>query len=107
MSWMFTRAEGFDWFVNLRATMLDDPSWFTPFGKRFVSCCGSRESGEALAAWWADSTSHWFGLVAPHAMIEPWYAKQRLSDRLALIAPPSKRITGLGQQTRPQSWSAI
>jgi hypothetical protein len=63
MSWMFTRAEGFDWFVNLRATMLDDPSWFTPFGKRFVSCCGSRESGEALAAWWADSTSHlvWSG----------------------------------------------
>jgi len=31
MSWMFTRAEGMDWFVNVRATMLDDPSWFTPF----------------------------------------------------------------------------
>ena len=31
MSWMFTRMEGLDWFVNLRATMLDDPSWFTPF----------------------------------------------------------------------------
>jgi hypothetical protein len=31
MSWMFTREEGFDWFVNLRATMLDDASWFTPF----------------------------------------------------------------------------
>ncbi|RUM27323.1 GFA family protein [Rhizobium vallis] len=31
MSWMFTRSEDMDWFVNLRATMLDDPSWFTPF----------------------------------------------------------------------------
>jgi hypothetical protein len=31
MSWMFTRAEGLDWFVNLRATMLDDPGDFTPF----------------------------------------------------------------------------
>jgi hypothetical protein len=30
-SWMFTRMEGMDWFVNLRATMLDDASWFTPF----------------------------------------------------------------------------
>lgn len=31
MSWMFTRPEGMDWFVNLRPTMLDDPSWYTPF----------------------------------------------------------------------------
>jgi hypothetical protein len=31
MSWMFTRAEGLDWFVNLRPTMLDDPGWFTPY----------------------------------------------------------------------------
>lgn len=31
MSWMFTKMDGLDWFVNLRATMLDDPSWFTPF----------------------------------------------------------------------------
>ena len=31
MSWMFTRPEGIDWFVNLRPTMLDDPGWFTPF----------------------------------------------------------------------------
>jgi hypothetical protein len=30
-SWMFTRVEGMDWFVNLRATMLDDRSWFEPF----------------------------------------------------------------------------
>ena len=31
MSWMFTRPEGIDWFVNLRPTMLDDASWSTPF----------------------------------------------------------------------------
>jgi hypothetical protein len=31
MSWMFTRPEGMDDFINLRVTMLDDVSWFTPF----------------------------------------------------------------------------
>jgi hypothetical protein len=28
---MFTRPHGMDQFVNLRATMLDDASWFAPF----------------------------------------------------------------------------
>lgn len=37
MSWMFTRSEGMDWFVNLRATMLDDPSWFSPFIETWTS----------------------------------------------------------------------
>ena len=31
MSWMFTRPEGMDWFVNVRTTMLDDPRWVRPF----------------------------------------------------------------------------
>lgn len=31
MTWMFTRTEGMDWFVNLRPTMLDDASGFAPF----------------------------------------------------------------------------
>ena len=31
MSWVFTRVEGMDGFVNLRATMLDDARWFSPF----------------------------------------------------------------------------
>jgi hypothetical protein len=30
MSWMFTRPEGLDEFVNLRPSMLDDHSWFVP-----------------------------------------------------------------------------
>jgi hypothetical protein len=36
MSWMFTRADGFD-FVNVRATMLDDPSGFSPFIETYTS----------------------------------------------------------------------
>jgi hypothetical protein len=31
MSWMFTRPVGLDWFVNVRATLLDDARWFEPF----------------------------------------------------------------------------
>ena len=30
-SWIFTRAEGFEWFVNLRPSALDDHRWFAPF----------------------------------------------------------------------------
>ena len=30
-SWLFTRPEGMDEMVNLRASMLDDASWFVPF----------------------------------------------------------------------------
>jgi hypothetical protein len=37
MSWMFTRTEGFDFFVNVRATMLDDHSWFAPYIETWTS----------------------------------------------------------------------
>jgi hypothetical protein len=37
MSWMFTRPEGLDMFVNLRPTMLDDAGWFSPFVETFTS----------------------------------------------------------------------
>jgi len=36
-SWVFTRAEGMDWFVNLRATMLDDHGWFVPYMEVWTS----------------------------------------------------------------------
>ncbi len=36
MTWMFTRPEGMDFFVNLRPTMLDDRSWFVPFIETFT-----------------------------------------------------------------------
>jgi len=31
MTWLFTRPEGLDAFVNVRPTMLDDARWFAPF----------------------------------------------------------------------------
>ena len=37
MSWMFTRPEGLDAFVNIRATMLDDVGWFSPFIETMTS----------------------------------------------------------------------
>ena len=37
MTWMFTRPEGLDWFVNLRPSMLDDHAWFTPFIETWTS----------------------------------------------------------------------
>ena len=36
MSWMFTRPEGMDYFVNIRPTLLDDTSWVTPFIETFT-----------------------------------------------------------------------
>ena len=30
-NWMFTRPTGMDWLVNVRATMLDEHQWYTPF----------------------------------------------------------------------------
>lgn len=30
-SWMFTRPDGIDHLVNVRATMLDDHAWYAPF----------------------------------------------------------------------------
>ena len=37
MTWMFTRPEGLDFFVNLRPTLLDDPSWFAPYMETWTS----------------------------------------------------------------------
>jgi hypothetical protein len=36
MSWVFTRPDSFD-FVNIRATMLDDPSGFVPLIETYTS----------------------------------------------------------------------
>lgn len=36
MTWMFTRPDGIDFFVNVRPTMLDDPSWFTPYVETYT-----------------------------------------------------------------------
>ena len=37
LSWMFTRVEGMDWFVNLRASVLDERSWFEPYVELFTA----------------------------------------------------------------------
>jgi hypothetical protein len=37
MSWMFTRPQGFDAMVNVRATLLDDPSWYSPYIETMTS----------------------------------------------------------------------
>jgi hypothetical protein len=37
MSWLFTRPEGMDEFVNVRTTMLEDPSRFPPFVETWTS----------------------------------------------------------------------
>jgi hypothetical protein len=37
LTWMFTRPEGADFLVNVRATMFDDTSWFTPFIETYTS----------------------------------------------------------------------
>ncbi|WP_378949336.1 GFA family protein [Mesorhizobium sp. ANAO-SY3R2] len=37
MTWMFTRIEGVDWFVNVRPTMLEETAWFRPFMETFTS----------------------------------------------------------------------
>ena len=37
MTWMFTRPEGLDFFVNVRPTMLDDTRWYSPFIETYTS----------------------------------------------------------------------
>lgn len=37
MSWLFTRPEGMDFFVNIRPTMLEDSRWFTPHIETFTA----------------------------------------------------------------------
>ena len=37
MSWVFTRPEGLDRFVNVRATLFDNPRGFTPFIETYTS----------------------------------------------------------------------
>ncbi|MCR5878416.1 GFA family protein [Phenylobacterium sp. J367] len=67
MSWMFTEPPGAAWLVNVRATLLDDASWFTPWMETYTT--------EALP--WAKTPAvksfekfpemdQWQGLVAEH-----------------------------------------
>ena len=55
-SWMFTRSQAFDQFVNVRPTMLRDSSWFVPFIETYTS--------EKLA-WAATPARHCFAKFPP------------------------------------------
>lgn len=37
LSWLFTRPQGLDFFVNVRSTMFDERGWDTPFVETFTS----------------------------------------------------------------------
>ena len=61
-SWMFTRAEGFDWFVNLRPTMLDEHGWVDAYVELWT-----REK----LPWAATSARHSYETVPQMAEFEP------------------------------------
>lgn len=61
MSWMFTRPEGMDDFVNVRSTMLDAPHWCAPFIETFV--------GEKLP-WATTPAVHSFDAFPPYEALE-------------------------------------
>ncbi len=56
MSWLFTRPEGLDEFVNIRATMMDDTTGYMPFIETYTS--------EALP-WAKTSAVHSFEKFPP------------------------------------------
>jgi hypothetical protein len=56
MSWLYTRPEGIDWFVNMRPSMLDDASFTTPFIETWT--------GEKLA-WATTPAMHSYVALPP------------------------------------------
>lgn len=61
-SWLFTRPEGIDDFVNLRATMLDEHAWFVPF----VETCTSEGF-----AWARTGATHSFPDIPDPSVFGP------------------------------------
>ena len=61
-TWAFTRPEGMDAFVNVRATMLDDHAWFVPFVET------SRAEG---FPWAATGATHSFPNIPPAEAFGP------------------------------------
>jgi hypothetical protein len=85
MSWMFTRPEGLDWFVNVRATMLDDPSWFRPFVETFT---------DEKLPWATTPAVHSFGTLpamdAYEGLIKE-FAAQAVSDHFQPLGMRRRR----------------
>jgi hypothetical protein len=61
-SWMFTRPQGMDDMVNVRATMLDDRRWYAPFVETWT---------DEGYPWAKTKASHSFGTLPP---IDAWPA---------------------------------
>ena len=80
MSWLFTRPEGMDEFVNVRATMLNDARSHRPFIETYT--------GEALP--WAKTPA-----VQSFESSRPWS-----SMRLCLKSSGSTRTSKLNEQQR-------
>ena len=55
-TWAFTRPEGMDQYVNVRATMLDDHAWYAPFAET------SRAEG---FSWAVTGAKHSFPNIPP------------------------------------------
>jgi hypothetical protein len=66
MSWLFTRPEGFDAFVNVRTTLLDMPPADPPFFETWTS--------EALP-WAKTGATHSFETFPPPESFEPLIAE--------------------------------
>jgi hypothetical protein len=72
MSWMFTRIHGVEQFLNLRATMLNDMSWYVPF----IETCTKEK-----LAWATTPAVHsyeQFPQVADYEALMAEYAQQLL-----------------------------
>lgn len=67
-SWILTRAEGLDWFVNLRAPVLDEHGWFRPFAELWTrEKLPWAETGAARAYETTPDMSEWQALMAAYA----------------------------------------
>jgi hypothetical protein len=56
MSWLFTRPEGLDFFVNVRTPLLDDRAWDAPF----IETCTSEK-----LAWASTPAKHSYAQFPP------------------------------------------
>jgi hypothetical protein len=65
LSWVFTRVEGMDWFVNLRASALDDRGWFGPFMEVWT---------DEKLPWASTGARHSYGKAPEMADFEPLMA---------------------------------
>ena len=69
-SWVFTRPAGMNFFVNVRATLLDDCSWFRPFVETQTSDAlpwAKTPAKHSFEHWPAEDA--WQGLIAEYQML--------------------------------------